>query len=165
MAAKNRHKNSRLKNQQGTAMVETLPLLIIFVIMLAFGLGFFSVVHTAIMNSMAARAYAFETFRNRADLNIHRENDASNPATYYSLYGARFHAINSENLGNQQGQFASVRNIQFGVTPQQTSGNVTDHNTNIYTIGSRNRKGGVETSPAWVMVGYGICINAQCGDQ
>lgn len=158
---------SALKNNRGLAMVETLPLLIIFTVILSFGLGLFGIVHTGIMNSMAARTYAFETFSNRSDVTFFRDRNASGEILHYANFENRFHAISSElNQGDRLGDatFATTRNIAFGRRVTASEATQIDHNVNIYTIAGRNRKGGVEASPAWVMVGYGLCINARCGD-
>jgi hypothetical protein len=145
-------------------MIETLPLLVIFVFLLGFGLGFFGIVHTAILNSMAARTYAFETFRNRADLTFFRDSTAA-PFYHYKNIGNRIHNINSENDdGSRAIALATTRNLTFGVSEPTSKSSVEAHNFKIYDIAGRNRKGGVEASPAWIMVGYGICLDAGCGD-
>ena len=158
---------SRLGNERGLAMIETLPILIIFVVLLSFGLGFFGFIHTAIMNSMAARTYAFETFRNRSDVTYFRDRKANNIFTHYKNMGNRFHTIDSEaKIGQNlpEGQYATTRDIAFGRKIANSEANENDHNRKIYEIASRNREG-VEASPAWVMVGYGLCIDAKCGDK
>lgn len=147
-------------------MVETLPILIIFVVLLSFGLGFFGFVHTAVMNSIASRTYAFETFRNRSDVTFFRDRKADDVYTHYQNIGNRFHTIDSEKkIGNSLGvgQFATTRDIAFGRKIASSGASALEHNVNIYTISGRNRKGGVQASPAWVMVGYGLCIDANCG--
>ena len=42
--------------------------MVIFVMLMSFGMGLFGVVHTAILHSIAARTYSFETFRQRTNL-------------------------------------------------------------------------------------------------
>lgn len=167
--ANNRKAFSRLASERGSAMVETVPLLVIFIVLLGFGLGFFGVIQTAIMNSMASRAYAFETFRNRADLTLFR--DTGGPPFYqFQSWGSRFHTINDERVpaSVQTGQYATSRPItmfpSFASVPSSDSSNlVTVNNSKIYGLAYQNRS--VDVSPAWVMVGYGICLNANCGDQ
>lgn len=157
---------SALNNEDGTAMIETLPILFVFVVLLGFGLGLFGFVHTAILNSIGSRTYAIETLQNRSDVTLFRDRKADGH-THYSKIGTRFHIIDSEkNMGNLSAvaQYATDRSIAFGLRTPAVEANQNDHNINIYNIAGRNRKGGVEASPAWVMVGYGICINARCGD-
>ena len=57
-----------LQNEKGMAALEIIPIVIIVVLLLSFSFGFFGVIHTGILNSMAARNYAFETFNHRSDL-------------------------------------------------------------------------------------------------
>jgi hypothetical protein len=154
------------KNQKGLAMIETLPILVVFLIFIAYGLGFFGIVHTSILNSIAARAYAFETFRNRTNLEYFRDSgNPSNGAMVYTPVGHRFHTINDETIDfndGDPGPFATTRKLAFGREVDPSGATVTDHNEKIFTIGFRNRS--VEASPVWIMIGYGICINAACGD-
>ena len=155
-----------LKDEHGLAMIETLPILFIFVVLLGFGLGMFGFVHTAILNSIGSRTYAIETMQNRADVALFRDRKGDDPHAHYAGYGTRMHIIDSEkNMQAVVGpQYATDRNIAFGLKLQTAEANIYDHNRKIYDIKDRNRKGGVEASPAWVMVGYGMCINAGCGD-
>ncbi|RME18011.1 MAG: hypothetical protein D6797_01290, partial [Bdellovibrio sp.] len=87
-------KKEKRTNQKGLATVEALPLLVIFVILLSYALGTWGVVHTAILSSIGARAYAFETFRNRTNLIFHRDIDGS--PQYYNdpqKWGFRLHRV------------------------------------------------------------------------
>lgn len=155
------------KNQKGLAMIETLPILIIFLVMIAYGLGFFGIVHTGILNSIAARTYAFETFRNRTNLTYFRDSRAPVGKTRYDEVGMRFHSINDETKGilaaGDPGPWATTRPLAIGREVAASNASLDDHNKKIFEIEGRNRLGGVEASPAWIMVGYGICLNAQCG--
>lgn len=160
-------KKSRLNNEKGMALIETVPILVIFIILIAYGLGFFGIVHTGVLNSISARAYAFETFRNRANLVYFRDRRTGEGFSHFANIGTRFHTINSElKAGPAQtdGQFATTRPLTLGRRAPDAVARESDHNERVYSIERRNRKGGVETSPAWIMVGYGICINAGCGD-
>jgi len=149
-----------LKNQSGMAMIEAVPLLVIFVMMMSFGLGFYGAIHTATLNSIAGRTYAFETFRQRSNLTYFREDGSGldNPM-HYKTKGFRFHGISHET--DLRTSFVStLRPIAIG-RELASDGNVTIHNQDIYGIEARNQKTSV--SPIWVMVGYGICIDAGCG--
>ncbi|MEZ0393094.1 MAG: hypothetical protein ACAH59_12810, partial [Pseudobdellovibrionaceae bacterium] len=85
-----------LGNSRGNAMIEIVPILAIFILILNFSLGFFGLIHSGIMNSIAARNYAFETFRNRADLRYLRDAASSDTEFTYTKSQVRFHAIKSE---------------------------------------------------------------------
>lgn len=160
-------KTSALKNQKGMAIFETIPILVIFLVLIAYLLGIFGMVHTGIVNSISARAYAFETFRNRANVTYFRDRESAG-FHHYANFGARLHAVNGETMvgdGATNSQYATLRPIAIGREPADSRASVSDHNERVFGIETRNRKGGVEASPAWIMTGYGICINAQCGDR
>lgn len=62
-------------NQKGLATIEALPLVVVFVVLITYGLGLFGFVHTAILHSIGARTYAFETFRNRTNVSFFEIKD------------------------------------------------------------------------------------------
>lgn len=153
------------KNQSGLAILETLPILIIFIMLLSYGIGFYGVVHTGILNSIAARTYAFETFRNRTNLDYFRDRDpGGGEDILYKRIGNRVHAINDEVSVTEAGVYATDRNLAFGRPVDRSTASQTEHNDGVFNIDYRNRQGGVEVSPVWIMVGYGICLDARCGD-
>lgn len=157
----NKFKNR--KNQSGLAIIETLPILVIFIMLIGYGLGFFGVVHSSILNSIAARNYAFETFRNRTNLEYFRDRK-SGSEDLYSNIGNRTHGINAEQTSGGTGVYATTRPLAIGREIERSPASQVDHNLQVFNIIGRNRQGGVEVSPVWIMVGYGICINANCGD-
>ncbi len=55
------------------ATIEMLPMMFIFIFLFSYTLGAFGIIHTGIKNSISARAYAFETFRNRSNLVYFRD--------------------------------------------------------------------------------------------
>ena len=145
-------------------MIETIPILVVFTLLIGYGLGFFGVVHTGILNSIASRTYAFETFRNRTNLEYFRDREAG-PKHLYTNVGNRVHGINDESA--QAGELdviATTRKLDFRTEDNESEANIQDHNERIFDIRERNRQGGVEASPVWIMISYGICIDAQCGD-
>lgn len=151
-----------LKNEKGLAMLEAVPLLVVFVVLVSFGLGFFGMVHTAVLHSIGARTYAFETYRQRTNLSYFRENGSglTRPINF-TKKGWRYQAVNHES--DQQEKFvATQRPLAFGRTTASTDSNIETHNQQIFQILPRNER--VAVSPAWVMVGYGICLNAGCGN-
>jgi hypothetical protein len=153
-----------LRNENGMAMIEAVPLLVMFVVLLSFSLGFFGVVHTAVLNSISARAYAYETFRDRTNLNYFREDGSAVKGLgplWLGAKGFRYHAIQNEN-DHRSLFLPTLRTIAIGKEEpqQQTSKDI--HNSQIYGILPRNER--VNVNPVWVMVGYGICLNAACGE-
>lgn len=143
-------------------MLEAVPLIVIFIVLTSFGLGFFGIIHTAVLHSIGARTYAFETFRQRTNLKYFRENGSGliNPLNY-SAKQWRFHAITHES--DPRFRFvATTRPIALGrgVAVSQVSEDA--HNQQIFSILPRNEK--IAVNPAWIMVGYGICLEAACGN-
>jgi hypothetical protein len=163
MAAKESRYQNSIKNEKGIALIETIPLLFIFLLLLGYGIGFFGVVHTGTLNTIAARTYAFETFRNKANLNYFRDRRHN-----FEDIGARFHAIASELAVEDRSLdtfTATSRPIAIGVEPSNNArGDIEMHNSRIFEIQDGVRNRGVSTSPVWIMSGYGICLNYGCGD-
>lgn len=150
-------------NERGMAIVEAVPLLVIFLMFASFGLGLFGAIHTSILYSIGARTYAFETFRNRTDLTYFRtEGSGLTQPLQNREFEMRFHAINSEAAPDIQHFYATTRPISVGRTVANTDARVSDHNEAIFSLGPRNQS--VAINPIWIMVGYGICLNARCGD-
>lgn len=152
----------QMNSEKGMATIEALPLLVIFLVFISYGMGLFGVIHTGILYSISARTYTFETFRNRTNLTYFRENPgpSSKPAHYKNM-GMRFHVIQSDKATQEEIQ-ATSRPISIGRASASTNSSDSDHNTKIFSLQTRNQAVGV--SPAWVMVGYGLCLNANCGD-
>ena len=165
-----------LKSNRGNSMIEIIPVLAIFILLVNFSLGFFGVIHSGILNSIAARNYAFETFRNRAGLRYLRDIEDSEATFTYTQNQGRFHAITNERKtdGSSDTRFiATRRSIQFNllamsedITPDERLGTPTDHNTKVKTIaeGARASDVGVDegVDPVWIRSSYGICLTAAC---
>jgi hypothetical protein len=157
--------NKRRRNEKGMALLETIPILIVFIVIIAYGLGSFGVVHTGILHSISARAYAFETFRNRPNVVYFRDRATGNGYSHFANKETRVHGINSDIAPVEGEIFATTRPIAFGRQPANTQTSAEVHNQKIVNKGdARFRRGEGEASPAWIMVGYGICINANCGE-
>ncbi len=153
-----------LKNNKGMATLEALPLLVIFLVFISYGMGFFGFIHTGILHSIAARAYIFETMRNRTNVTYFRENltGITSPIHFKNI-GMRFHIIQNEDITTAEGDItATSRPIAIGRELERSNASVADHNTKIFALQARNQN--VAVSPAWVMVGYGLCLNVGCGD-
>lgn len=163
---------SVLKNEKGLATVETIPLLVIFVILLAYSFGSFGVIHTSILNSIAARTYTFETMRGRSNVTYFRDNvrDAVVPKVmHFARKGNRIHGIRQENpSGEQSGFYVTERPLRvgFGGLREDPSRNTASiHNEKIFTDVKEQLQTQVGVSPVWVMTQYGMCLNAACGEK
>ncbi len=157
-----------IRNSRGNAMIEVVPVLAIFILIVNFSLGFFGLIHSGILNSIGARNYAFETFRNRADLRYLRDIDGSDTSFTYSKSQLRFHAIRNESAPNSGLLFyATRRPIKFsdirGVAEEKGA---SEHTKNKGIMeGQKASDVGIEegANPAWIRSSYGICLTANCG--
>jgi hypothetical protein len=173
-------KKSQLRNQRGISTVELIPILLLFALMFNFTLGFFGVIHSGILNSIAARNYAFETFRNRANLNYFRDaQDNVSPEFlkgHFSKVNFRFHGIISEGHGSNEEWIVTRRPIKFTEAQQDSLeqvGNAGEHNQLVRQITDTGKVSDVFTgkspdegrsgvSPVWIQTLYGICLNSKC---
>lgn len=157
------------KSEEGMAIIETLPLLAVFVILVSYGLGMWGAVHTGILHSIAARTYAFETFRNRTNLSYFRDNDAGRrDPRHYAKWGLRLHGIQSRfHTGPSESDFnATKKRLSLVIYNDGDSSAATkeDHNLKLEGLIGRNPRGsGVGVNPIWIMVGYTMCLNHRCG--
>ena len=116
-----------LASEKGLATVETVPMLIIFLVFVAYGIGAFGIVHTGILNSIAARTYAFETFRHRANLRYFRDAIIEGGVEYYE--NNRLHTIQSEVASPSRDAYgvATERGIVRGLTVDPVGRNEGSH--------------------------------------
>lgn len=152
-----------LKDQKGMAVMELIPIMIIILLLFNFSLGFFGAIHTGILNSIAARNYAFETFRHRANLTYLRENVTGGDVVTYEKQGLRIHATVSDNKNGDREHFiATGRPIDF-LAQLESSGSKDLHNNQIYNVIDGQRfTGGGGVTPIWVRPQYGICLSSKC---
>ena len=112
--------------QRGVAVFEMLFLLLFFVTLFSFTLGFWGAAHTATLQSIAARHYAHEVLNNRTHYEYHRDWLLDDPGNsdkmvggnvegekekYIEPMGARFFFISGE--FNKKQQFMSKRGLNF----------------------------------------------------
>lgn len=161
-----------VKNSKGLAMLEALPIIWVMFILMGVTLGSWGIVHTSVLNSIAARNYNFFIFNNRSDLSYLRDFgekydlEEAAESRYFGTFGKRFSFIMSELSGTNNSATATLRRVDF--RKQEKDSNSPDflkgsQHTQVHKIIpiSRNRK---KVGPAWIMVGYGICLDAVCGD-
>lgn len=171
-----------LKNQKGMAALEVVGIFAVIMILFNFSLGFFGVIQTGILKSMAARNYAMETYRFRSNLDFFwREGADPKGLSKYRKFGNRFHGITSEFSDNYYDKWvATARPISFvssfGGTDKdgneysrtpQADANITLHNKTVYEIRDDGKpllddKDKYKAYPVWIKSVYGICINADC---
>lgn len=158
--------SSRINNEKGMAIFEMIPILIIIVLFVNFSLGFFGAIHTGILNSIASRNYAFETFRNKSNLVYFRNDNKIN----FAKSNLRVHGTKSESQINIKSDdwVASGRTIDFFSFDNRAAevrGTDKNQHSKVRDLPngrvSENIHQGV--NPIWIKTTYGICLNAACG--
>lgn len=146
-------------NQKGIATIEAALLLSVFVVFMTYCVGTFGVIHTGILNSISARAYAFETFRNRANLTYFRDT-VSGDVLQTIKYGVRAHGIVSEKATmNEKRWYVTERTIAQG---REITSVERPQSLNYKEIQIKKRET-AGANPVWVRTVYGICLNYECG--
>jgi hypothetical protein len=156
-------------NQDGMAVLEMIPVMIVIVVVLKYTYGFFGVIQSATIQSIAVRNYAFETFRHRSRLSYLREVDTLEDRFKYRK-GMRLHGVRDENsrASATPDWDVTVRNITFPTKESDILGSSAflsriQEQKNI-TVGRRYSEGdGV--NPVWLAIRYGMCIDHKCGEQ
>lgn len=171
-----------LTNKRGNAALEVIGIFAVIMILFNFGLGFYGVIQTGILKSMAARNYTLETFRFRSNLDFFWRlgSDNGGGLSRYRRFGNRFHGITSENSNTSDKWAATARPIAFGSSFGGTDaegveyhrvpgsdGNARLHNEIVYEIKDDGKplleeKDKYRAFPVWIKTVYGICINANC---
>ena len=70
-----------IKNKKGLVILEAIPIIWVMFVLMGATLGSWGIVHTAVLNSIAARNYTFFLFNNRADLSYLRDFSKTNEYT------------------------------------------------------------------------------------
>lgn len=161
-------KKKKRKNQEGFAIVETIPMIFIFITLTGFTLGFYGVSQRMILSSIAARSYGIELMRHRANISYLRDIDSSGSAHAYHLSQSRFFASRASRGGANDfiAERMPINILDF--RPADTS-SVDSHNTTAYSDlsrgGSVSRRNSKHLfNPVWVRNAYGICLRAACGE-
>lgn len=152
--------------ESGMATIEAIPIVIIFAVLFGYTYGLFGAIHSGTLNSIAARNYAFETFRNRSDLVIFRMQGGDNPVRYYTTNN-RYHTVRSERTDGLE-FFATERPLAKGLAlGPDTEGRTEAIHSNLFsnpalTGGRGPARVETDISPIWLQIGYGICLNSRC---
>jgi hypothetical protein len=163
-------KKSLLNNENGSAMIEVIPVIFVIVTFLSFSLGFFGAIHSGILNSIAARNYTFETLRHRSNVVYFRSNSgAADAQLSYNGIGFRMHGVTTEesSTGGRLEWKATTRPINISMLTSQKeveqSGTKNEHNQQVPFVKDAERNERVGVNPIWLKSQYGICLNAACG--
>ncbi len=166
---KRQRKNSG-KEQEGFATIELAAFLILFVAITSFLFGFWGILHSATLNSIGARAYAYETFRHRTHLQYFRIDVPRDRITHFYNRGFRFHAIidgeEREGISNVFHAPYQYISLNLGIVSEDLQEpDSAYHNETLYQdIQTRIRYSKQGVNPVWSKVAYGICLHSGCGD-
>lgn len=159
------------KNQKGMAVMEMIPIMIVIILLVNFSIGFFGVIHTGILNSIAARNYAFETFRHRSNLTYFMTNSEVNAAANiaFDISQERMHITMSESAVGKGGNDTIVTTrlidfFDFGQRQAEEVGDKGDHKEKVYNVIDGKRNEDIAVNPVWIKSAYGICLSTPCGD-
>lgn len=156
-------------NNRGMALMEVIPLIVALMVFFTFAIGFFGIVHSGVLSSIAARNYAFESLRHRSDYMYLR--NTSNPSPLYKSqgylkdFGYRLHYTVDENYNSSTGggqRHVPGRPIALFRETTDTGADVNTHTTQIDNIRSDQRNASVAVSPVWLRINYGLCLNSRC---
>ena len=149
------------KKQRGMASMEAMFSILLYLAFLSFSLGFFGVVHSGIVNSVAARSFAFSIFNNRTYLKYHRDADTSLLHSH-KKNGFRLHTIISETGLGGKNFIATERNIAFAKVHEKRGRDANKHKNMVEDAIDGNNDENYSFNPVWVKAAYGICLNAIC---
>jgi hypothetical protein len=155
-----------MMNNKGFATIETIALISVFSTLVAYALGMFVVVHTGILNSIAARTYSWETFAHRTNLSYFRDNRLPENVTIREStknYGYRSHSILSEHAPKSPVglKFIATERYIASFEPEELIGRNQAAHGRLTTLSRARERDGV--NPVWIKTIYGICLNADCG--
>ncbi len=175
-------------NNKGIALFEMLPLLVVFVALVGLTVGLWGAVHSGVLQSIAARHYAFEIINNRSHFEYHRDYNPGEPSPspfmynnsefaivekdYYGDVGSRLFYITSSKIESEDEPYVPLRGINFfeeikraynenpkGIIPfQEKTASAEFHRD------SSDDDPPERVNPLWLMTGYGICIDCPCGE-
>lgn len=153
------------KKQKGMSLIEILPIVIVITTLFSFLLGVWGIAHKHTLSSIAARTYTFDTLNNRA--NYVYFNDVRAVTNSYEQTESRYHATG---FGNPDFSAPVVPVRYIAEKGAVRTGAASLHRQGIWQDGLAERNVEMQASSfseinhVWVTVGYGICINANCGE-
>jgi hypothetical protein len=147
------------KNEKGFAILESVVFMMAFVILAAYSIDLFSIVHTGIVDSTAARTYLFETLQHRSNINMLRQGNEFNPNNSgydrtldYTTMHFRFNVVHSEAQDSNDSVGAKI--VGRTITQAESTG----HNVSDPKLDSQSNK----TNIVYLKNGYGICLDSVC---
>jgi len=166
--------NKNIDNEEGLATIETVALLSIFVFLMSSAIGFWGAIHAGTLSAIGARAYAFETFRNRSHLSQFRDNSALDRNINYieENWQMRLHRVVERGGHTNTGTVAEKLTISFNdynIETDNLNSSKEYHNRLIDEPAGRGPASSGSNSEKdntiWLQVGYGYCLTFECGDE
>ena len=124
-----------LNKSSGIAVFEILPLLVVFISLIGLTLGLWGAVHSSILQSIAARHYAFEVINNRTNFSHHRDLPSSSSSQTKMIrntqtasesdfhdplvHGMRFFGIVTFQTGSNPEPYVASRGLNFLKTSKE----------------------------------------------
>lgn len=159
--------NKILINKKGTAILEMIPVIIVLMVLLRYTYGFFGIIQSATLQSIAARNYSYETFRHRSRLGYLREG-AIEARTEYKK-GVRLHGIRDESSNVTATPDWDVARRDISFPPRKVdkigSDSYVARSSEQYNIRvGRRYADGDGVNQVWLAIRYGMCVDFRCGD-
>lgn len=159
-----RMSSKRKFNERGSAVLEMIPVLIVVMVLMRYTYGFFGLIQSATLHSIAARNYAFETFRHRSNLRYLREGSSdlkvNNPPF---KKGTRVHGI-----GDRREKalvpiwYVERMPILYPFSEQKKEGprSLSSRMSQQANLDPKKRfSEGDGTDYVWLAIRYGMCID------
>ena len=170
----------RKKNKKGIAVIEFLFCFFVFVFMLAVLYGAWGVIHSSILNSIAARTYAFSVIRNRSNVRFIKDN--SSALIGYFDRETRFFGVTTYQPGLNPDWIAPSVSIDFmpgksdarenagksGFVGMDVKGRSKERsewiggNLGELQLPAKQSASNLRTTQVFLKQGYGICLSADC---
>ncbi len=153
----------RRKKEKGLAVLETIPMIFVFVALVGFTIGFYGVTQKMILSSIASRAYGFEQIRHRANVSYLRDVRGGSDNSY-NITEHRYFTVREPGLDGAV-FIAAKMNIDYRDRSPDVASNPDAHNSTAYGDISRQRRNERHYfKNVWVKVGHGICLTSGCGE-
>lgn len=175
-------KKTKFSNNSGSAMIEVIPMVIIMAVLIKVSFGFWGIIHTGILNSIAGYNHTLATFAFRSNLTylrpgFHEGRNGDKDIKNYAKAQARFHSVGSDRPRTASQADAKVATARsFGLdkrTEQLMSGASDEISTSSGRQNSRELFEDIDenknraqhtrwTQLVWIKTSYGICLTVKC---
>ena len=173
-----------LRKKRGMAIIEFMFFFFVFVFFFAIMYGSWGITHSAILRSIGARAYAWDSIRNRSNLAFLNDYGDSRDIlinNYYKVGSRVFSSVDdpssdqfkSKKLkidmggaewddSTKEGGFVGV-NVSDRKAPSSSIETFFEDDSDSLGLNQRNEKDvGYKTGVVHLQMSYGICLNSTC---